>query len=98
VPRFAFGRTPSHLRTPCSAWHSARTAAGWLPPACTGKDAPNVNISGGRPDLVKSSVAMPKTLGAWFDKTAFAIPGNGLWGNAGRGIIQGPGYAIFNLG
>jgi hypothetical protein len=70
----------------------------WLTPAYTGKDAPNVNISGGRPDVVKSSVAMPKTLGAWFDKTAFAIPGNGMWGNAGRGIIQGPGYAIFNLG
>jgi hypothetical protein len=41
---------------------------------------------------------MPKTLDMWYDKTAFGIPGNGRWGNAGRGIIQGPGYAIFNLG
>jgi hypothetical protein len=70
----------------------------WLTPGFTGVDTPNVNISGGRPDVAKTSVSMPKTLDMWYDKTAFGIPANGKWGNAGRGIIQGPGYAIFNLG
>ena len=38
----------------------------------------------------------------WFerdlDKTAFAVPANGTFGNAGHGIIEGPGYMILNLG
>ena len=41
---------------------------------------------------------MPRTVNQWFDPAAFATPANGSWGNAGRGIIEGPGYVLFNLG
>jgi len=70
----------------------------WLTPGFTGRDTPNVNISGGRPDVVKTSVNMPRALDTWYDKSAFDFPANGKWGNAGRGIIEGPGYWIFNFG
>ena len=33
----------------------------------------------------------------WFDTDAFASPGNGIEGNAGRGILRGPGLANFDL-
>jgi hypothetical protein len=32
-----------------------------------------------------------RTLGAWFNKAAFAVPAAGTWGNSGRNILQGPG-------
>ena len=42
---------------------------------------------------------MPRTAGQWFNPADFpATPANGQWGNAGRGIIEGPGYVLFNLG
>ena len=41
---------------------------------------------------------MPKTLNEWFDPSAFAAPASGGFGNAGRGIIEGPGYVLFNAG
>ncbi len=32
-----------------------------------------------------------RTLGAWFNTAAFAVPAAGTWGNSGRNILQGPG-------
>jgi hypothetical protein len=34
----------------------------------------------------------------WFDPSVFTTPASGNFGNAGRGIIQGPGYALLNIG
>jgi hypothetical protein len=34
----------------------------------------------------------------WFDPSVFTTPANGNFGNAGRGIIQGPGYVLLNTG
>ena len=41
---------------------------------------------------------MPRTQAEWFDRNAFVVPASGHWGDAGRGIIEGPGYIIFSLG
>jgi hypothetical protein len=70
----------------------------WLTPSFSGTDVSNTNTIGGRPDVAKTSVDMPKTVDAWFDRTAFTVPPSGRFGNAGRGIIQGPGCVLFNLG
>jgi hypothetical protein len=70
----------------------------WLTPSFSGTDVSNTNTIGGRPDVAKTSVDMPKTVDAWFDRTAFTVPPSGRFGNAGRGIVQGPGYVLFNLG
>jgi len=32
-----------------------------------------------------------RTLGAWFNTAAFAVPAAGTWGNSGRNILEGPG-------
>jgi hypothetical protein len=34
----------------------------------------------------------------WFDPSVFTTPAAGNFGNAGRGIIEGPGYVLLNLG
>jgi hypothetical protein len=34
----------------------------------------------------------------WFNTAAFAMPAFGTFGNAGRNILEGPGYANVNLG
>lgn len=69
----------------------------WLNPQFTGADPSNTNTFGGRPDVV-APLRYPKTLAAWYDRTAFAVPGGGRFGNAGRNIVEGPGYVIFNAG
>lgn len=70
----------------------------WFTPVIAGPDPTNTNQTTLRPDLVTSTIAMPKSVNGWFDPAAFGTPANGTWGNAGRGIIQGPGYVLFNLG
>ena len=69
----------------------------WLNALFSGSDTSNTNTVGGRPDVV-SALNYPKTLAAWFDRTAFALPQNGTFGNAARNLIQGPGYTVFNAG
>jgi carboxypeptidase family protein len=41
--------------------------------------------------------ALPLTVNQWFDPSAFSLPTAGTWGNAGRGIINGPGMADFDF-
>ncbi len=70
----------------------------WFTPVISGPDPTNTNQTTLRPDLVTPTIAMPRNSGLWFDPAAFGTPANGSWGNAGRGIIEGPGYILFNLG
>jgi hypothetical protein len=47
-----------------------------------------------RPNLVPGvAIAGPKTKAAWFNQAAFVAPAAGFLGNAGTGIIRGPGLA-----
>ena len=50
--------------------------------------------------MVSAASNNPHTVNQWFDTSAFAVPpaGIGRFGNAGRGIIQGPGWILANLG
>jgi hypothetical protein len=43
-----------------------------------------------RPDVL-SPLTYPSQLLQWFNTTAFAAPAPGYWGNAGKGILRGPG-------
>jgi outer membrane receptor protein involved in Fe transport len=52
--------------------------------------------SGQRPN-VNGPVAMPETLSQWFDGSVFSIPALGTFGNAGRSLIRGPGFANTDL-
>ena len=70
----------------------------WYTPVLSGPDPTNTRQTTLRPDLIASTISMPRTLNQWFNPAAFGTPANGLWGNAGRGIIEGPGYILFNFG
>ena len=50
-----------------------------------------------RPDRVRNPKLSPGTPGKWFDTTAFTFPPFGSFGNAGRNILDGPGYQNVNL-
>jgi len=71
----------------------------WLTPVYSGADPSNTNNLAGRPDVL-GTPNNPHTVNAWFDTSAFAVPAanSGRFGNAGRGIIQGPGWILANLG
>jgi hypothetical protein len=71
----------------------------WLNPLFSGSDPSNTNNVGGRPD-VAAPVTYPETLASWYDRTAFTVPpaNAGRFGNAGRNIVEGPGYIIVNFG
>ena len=51
-----------------------------------------------RPDRVPGAVIKgPKTQAQWFNTAAFVAPAPGYYGNAGTGIIQGPGLILFDM-
>jgi hypothetical protein len=70
----------------------------WFTPLFSGTDPAHVSLTNWRPDAAAGGIPMPRTLDAWFDRNAFTTPASGSFGNAGRGIIEGPGYVLFNLG
>lgn len=50
-----------------------------------------------RPHALKDATLSSPTVERWFDTTAFAIPPRGVFGNAGRNILSGPGLQTWNL-
>ena len=46
---------------------------------------------------VSGEVSYPKTIAAWFDRSAFSAPAVGAWGNLERNSITGPGQHNWNL-
>ena len=73
------------------------SAGNWFTPLISGPDPTNTNQTTLRPN-VNGPIRYPHTVSAWFNPSVFTTPANGSWGNAGRGIVQGPGYVLFNLG
>uniref|UniRef100_Q029U3 Cna B domain protein n=1 Tax=Solibacter usitatus (strain Ellin6076) TaxID=234267 RepID=Q029U3_SOLUE len=69
----------------------------WFTPLISGPDPSNTNTTSLRPD-VTGKIALPHTVNQWFDPSVFTTPANGSFGNAGRGIIQGPGFVLLNMG
>ncbi len=76
----------------------------FLTPRYSRGDPANVGINCGsftcRPDRL-SDGNLPKrdrSIEGWFDTAAFVPPPNGRFGNAGTGIIEGPGRAVLHLG
>ncbi|HEX8000924.1 MAG TPA: TonB-dependent receptor [Pyrinomonadaceae bacterium] len=49
-----------------------------------------------RPNIVGNPVLQNPTTGQWFNTAAFAFPARGTFGNAGRNILEGPGYQNVN--
>jgi hypothetical protein len=49
-----------------------------------------------RPNLVGNPELSSPSTGRWFNTAAFAFPAPGTFGNAGRNIIDGPGYQSVN--
>ena len=73
------------------------SSGNWFTPVITGPDPSNTNQTTLRPD-VNGKIGLPHTASPWFDPAAFTTPANGSFGNAGRGIIEGPGYVLLSLG
>jgi hypothetical protein len=54
---------------------------------------------GGRPDAVGDAILGrgDRSLGKWFDPSAFAVPAPFTWGNAPRNGLWGPGDIVFDV-
>ena len=50
-----------------------------------------------RPNVAGNPAAADPTPNQWFNTAAFAMPAFGSFGNAGRNILDGPGYQNVNL-
>ena len=53
----------------------------------TGLQKPNVN----------GAVSYPQTVDMWFDPSAFSVPAAGVFGNAKRNSVRGPGLKVADL-
>jgi hypothetical protein len=72
----------------------------FLNPTFSGADPSNTQTFGGRPDRLADGnlPANQRSIDRWFDTSAFTRPPNGRFGDAGRGIIVGPGRWSVNMG
>ncbi|HEU0141065.1 MAG TPA: TonB-dependent receptor [Bryobacteraceae bacterium] len=79
-------------------WQTGR----YFSPAFDGVDPSNTNRFSGRPDRVADGnlSSDQRTLGQWFDTSAFVVPAAdiGRFGNSGAFILQGPGLSVFHFG
>src|SRR5687767_111801 len=50
-----------------------------------------------RPNVTGNAAATSQTPAQWFNTGAFSMPAFGTFGNAGRNILEGPGYQNVNL-
>jgi hypothetical protein len=50
-----------------------------------------------RPNLVGNPDLSNRTTSQWFNTAAFAFPAPGTFGNAGRNILEGPGFQSVNM-
>ncbi|MGH9338461.1 MAG: hypothetical protein ACRD1R_02455, partial [Acidobacteriota bacterium] len=101
-----FLNEPGFVNHLLGGWKISTTFIGqtglFLTPEFSGSDPSNTDTFGGRPDRV-GNPNLPsdqRTLNLWFDPSAFAAPPEnaGRFGNAGRGIIVGPGRAALDFG
>lgn len=70
-----------------------------LTPVFSGKDPTNINAFGGSASVVPGVSQKPiGTRGPnnWYNPKAFAVPALGEFGNAGFGILEGPGSQVLN--
>jgi hypothetical protein len=60
-------------------------------------DQSNTGGNNDRPNLVGDPNNGPRTADRWFNVDAFALQPFGQFGNAGRGIIDGPGFQTLDM-
>ena len=65
------------------------------------QDVANIGLVGGnnleRPNLIADPNSGPKTPAEWFNTSAFALPAQYSFGNAGRNDVVGPGFENLDL-
>ena len=61
-------------------------------------DQSNTGANTDRPNVTGDPNAGPRTSNQWFNVNAFQLQPFGTFGNAGRGIINGPKYETVDLG
>jgi hypothetical protein len=76
---------------------SVQTGAPFTVNLPVGTDPANIGTVNGinieRPNLIGDPNSGPHTAAQWFNTTAFAVPAAYTFGNAGRNVVYGPGYA-----
>jgi hypothetical protein len=71
-----------------------------LPPEFDNSNTGRASLGFGandRPNIVGNAKVSNPGPNQWFNTAAFAVPAYGSFGNAGRNILDGPGYANVNL-
>jgi outer membrane receptor protein involved in Fe transport len=104
LPRLATASAP--LRFVLGGWqvNGLVTARSGLPiNVVSGRDVALSSTTNQRPDVVgehRLSDDRPRAdkILRWFDRTAFAFPANGAFGNVGRNALTGPSATNTNLG
>jgi hypothetical protein len=61
-------------------------------------DQSNTGANTDRPNLISNPNTGPRTANEWFNVNAFQLQPFGTFGNAGRGIINGPRYESVDVG
>ena len=69
--------------------------------SAAGQDVAHVGLVGGnnleRPNVIANPNAGPQTPSEWFNMSAFVLPAQDTFGDAGRNIVTGPGLADLDV-
>src|SRR5262249_29615107 len=105
VYEFPFGRGTHYGGWQVSSVVSAHSNMPFTPVLAFDNAGLQSLVIGQRPDLVGnpykdgacSNGGRVGTPSCWFNPSAFAVPAPGQFGNSGRNVLRGPGFAQFDL-
>jgi hypothetical protein len=69
----------------------------YLTPTFSGFDPSNTNQFAGTADRIGNPSLSGRSITKWFNTAAYAVPGNGSFGDAAFGSIEGPDFNVVNL-
>ena len=80
-------------------WIAYLETGQFFTPSFSGADPSNTNTTGGLPDRIANGNLPPdqRSIGHWFDTSAFVRPPQGRFGNSGVNILEGPGLQEHSL-
>jgi len=99
LPRLARGRLRS-LRLPLNGWQMSGILRFWTGrpfDVVMSQDVAGIGATQNqRPDVIAATPG-PRTVEEWFNRSAFARPASGAFGNMGRNSLRGPGVHKWDL-
>ncbi|MGH9163210.1 MAG: TonB-dependent receptor domain-containing protein [Vicinamibacteraceae bacterium] len=103
LPRVSAAGRPTILKAILDdwrlAWHATMQTGTFFSPIFSGRDVSNTGTFSGLPNRIGDGnlPSDQRRVDRWFDPSAFVLPQQGQFGNAGVNILKGPSLHVHNM-